>query len=118
KVGAHLSGREDFYTLRRGTHGAEYVVTRKGELRLDKTRDSVRDALESREYGLHQRFGDFVVLRKGADPGKNEALLIEWELQKKPKKPKPRGKVEPQAPEQDNEKSTTTEDADQEGGTP
>jgi hypothetical protein len=97
RVGAHLSSRYAFYTLRRGSHGAEYIVARESELRLDRTKDSVKKALTSNEYGVAGRFGEFVVLRKGADPKQNDALIEEWRLKSpvRPARPpkKPRAKT-------------------------
>lgn len=80
KVGAHLSSRYAFYTLRRGVHGAEYIVARKSELRLDRTKESVKKALVSGEYGLVGRFGDFCVFKKGAKTDQNPTIIDEWQL--------------------------------------
>jgi uncharacterized membrane protein len=80
RVGAHLSSRVKFYTLRRGYHGADYIVARKAELRLDRTKESVRKALASGEYGIFGRYGEFVVLKKGAKADGNDALMKEWQL--------------------------------------
>lgn len=111
RVGAHLSGRILFYTLRRGTHGADYVVARKYELRLDKTRESVRDALRSGEYGVLRRYGEFALLKKGADTKDNEALAAEWGLDEK----KPRKKAS-RAPAQNPGDQDPDTDADEPSG--
>lgn len=87
RIGAHLSSRRLFYTLRRGHHDAEYIVANKKGLALDKTSTAVKDALKSREYGVVGRYGEFVVLKRGADPEKNGELLDEWSLTRKKRAP-------------------------------
>lgn len=79
-IGAHLANREYFYTLRRGTHGAEYLVARKSELKLNATLPSVKQALKSDKYGLVGRYGDYAVFKLGADPAGNAAIMKEWRL--------------------------------------
>lgn len=86
RVGAHLSGRLLFYTLRRGTHGAEYLVAQESGLRLDKTREVLFQALDSGEYGVFKEYGIFIVFKKGADPAENERVISEWKLRPKSKK--------------------------------
>lgn len=80
RIGAHLSSRVGFYTLRRGSHGVDYIVANKSGLRLDRTKETVKKALESEEYGLVGRFGEFAVFKKGADTKGNEAIISEWNL--------------------------------------
>jgi uncharacterized membrane protein len=80
RIGAHLSSRVGFYTLRRGSHGVDYIVANKAGLRLDRTKETVKKALESKEYGLVGRFGEFAVFKKGADAKGNEAVMSEWGL--------------------------------------
>jgi len=117
RVGAHLSGRVDFFTLRRGTHGAEYVVARKSELRLDKTRDHVRDALSDGRYGLLRRFGEFAVLKKGASTKGNASLIEEWELGKKPRV-KPKKPKHNEKPDEGGGPEGSPEEEPEEGGQP
>lgn len=96
RIGAHLSSRVGFYTLRRGSHGVEYIVARKSGLRLDRTKDTVRKALSSGEYGLVGRYGEFAVFKKGADTKGNDAIMGEWGLKSRSsrsRKPKLRGKT-------------------------
>lgn len=80
RIGAHLSSRVGFYTLRRGSHGVDYIVANKAGLRLDRTKETVKKALESGEYGLVNRFGEFAVFKKGADTKGNDAIATEWSL--------------------------------------
>ncbi len=82
-IGAHLSSRVDFFTLRRGSHDADYLVARKKELSLGKTRRSIYRALKGGEYGVSGRFGDFIVFKKGAPTQDNDAVIDEWELKSK-----------------------------------
>lgn len=84
-VGAHFAARKEFYTLRRGLRPADYIVFRKGELKLDKTRQGVKDALASPKYGVELRKGEFVLLRRGAPPDRNEEVLEDFGLKKRPK---------------------------------
>jgi len=86
RVGAHLSSRVGFYTLRRGSHGVDFMVARKKGLRLDRTKQTIRDALESGKYGVEARFGDFVVFKKGGDTKNNKKLIREWRLRTSAKK--------------------------------
>jgi len=81
-VGAHLSSRLKFYTLRRDSHNVTFIVARKKELSLDKTRRTIFRALDSGKYGVAGRFGEFAVLKRGADTKDNDALIEEWRLQK------------------------------------
>lgn len=82
-IGAHLSSRVGFYTLRRGSHGVEYIVADKKGLKLDRTKRTVQKAVNSGEYGMVGRYGEFVVFKKGADPGGNAAIIEEWKLDSK-----------------------------------
>ena len=81
-VGAHLSSRVGFFTLRRGSHDVTYIVAAKDELSLGKTRRSIYRALQSKEYGLQGRFGEFLVLKKGAPTDKNDEIIDEWHLKR------------------------------------
>lgn len=99
RVGAHLSSRVGFYTLRRGSHGVDYIVARKSGLRLDRTKETVFKALDSGAYGVEGRFGEFIVFKKGAETKGNEAVIKEWKLKptKKRRKPKRRSKKDSDA---------------------
>lgn len=83
RIGAHLSSRVLFYTLRRGNQGATYLVARRSGLRLGRTREVIEQALESGEYGVIGRYGEFVLMQKGAKTEGNEEILSEWHLGKK-----------------------------------
>ncbi len=95
RIGPHLASRVGFYTLRRGSHGVDYMVARKSALRLDRTKQTVRDGLVKGEYGVVGRFGEFVVFKRGADTTGNEAIIQEWALKdgaSKDGKPKERSR--------------------------
>jgi uncharacterized membrane protein len=89
RIGAHVAARRWFYSMRRGLHGAEYVVARKTELRLDRTKVSLYEGLRNGEYGVLHRVGPFVLFKKGHDTSRNEELIEEWKLgaKRKPKTP-------------------------------
>ncbi len=109
RVGAHLSSRAGFYTLRRGSHGVDYMVARKSGLRLDKTKRTIRRALESGNYGVHDRFGEFIVFKKGGDTKENAKVLSEWKLKKRKSRSSKRktNKTKKQARPKSNDKKTT-----------
>lgn len=88
RIGAHLSSRSGFYTLRRGSHGAQYIVARKKGLNLDRTKKTVFEALESGQYGVVGRYGEFIVFKKGADTKENEEIILSWRLDSGKKRPR------------------------------
>jgi len=123
-IGAQLANREYFYTLRRGTHDADYMVARKSELKLNATLPSVKEALKSGEYGVAGRFGDYVVFKRGADPQQNAEIMKEWRLTGggSKKRGSKKGQVEalvgdsdPSAPPVEGETAVVPEGADDEG---
>lgn len=93
-IGAHFAARKEFYTLRRGLRPADYLVFRKSELKLDKTRQGVKDALTSKKYGVELRRGEFVLLRRGAPTEQNEEVLASLGLKTKAKAQRLEEKVE------------------------
>ncbi len=110
RVGAHLSSRSGFYTLRRGSHGVDYMVARKSALRLDRTKDTVRQGLKSGEYGVHARFGEFIVFKKGAPTTQNDDVLKEWKLSSSKKKKSKRKSRKSRADKSEEKKSDSAED--------
>lgn len=80
RIGPHLASRVGFYTLRRGSHGVDYIVAAKSALRLDRTKQTVRDGLVTGEYGIVGRFGEYAVFKRGADTKGNDAIMKEWGL--------------------------------------
>jgi hypothetical protein len=81
KIGPHVSSRRIFYSLRRDSYHADYIVVRKKGLRLDRTKQVITNALTSGEYGVKRRVGPFVLMKRGSPQGANAALIDEWRLQ-------------------------------------
>jgi Predicted membrane protein (DUF2079) len=80
KVGPHLSSRRVLYTMRTGPHGATWIVASSRELKLSKTKPSLRAVLDKNEYGVVKRSGDFAVFKRGYDTSGNEKLIRDWGL--------------------------------------
>jgi uncharacterized membrane protein len=128
-IGAQLANREYFYTLRRGTHNADYMVARKGELKLNATLPSVKEALKTGAYGVAGRYGEYILFKRGADPGQNEAVMKEWRLttgnpkkrakrERGPDDPEPMvGDSDPNAPPEEGAQGDASDD-DAEGPMP
>jgi uncharacterized membrane protein len=111
RLGAHLSSRLGFYTLRRGHHDVDYIVAEKSGLKLDRTRQSIYEGLSSGDYGVEARHGPFIVFKRGADTSQNEEVIREWSL--KAGRPKP---VKKPDPEEDARGDSMPEDAEPDGG--
>ena len=79
-IGPHFSSRVKFYSLRRGYHGAEYIVAERNKLGLEKTEKYFKQAVMSGKYGVVKLFDDMVLLKKGHDGKLNEQLIAEWKL--------------------------------------
>lgn len=80
KVGPHLSSRRILHTLRTGPHGATWMVASSKELKLSKTKPSLRAVLDRGEYGVVKRSGDFALFKKGAPTDSNAKLIKDWGL--------------------------------------
>jgi uncharacterized membrane protein len=79
-AGPHVSSRKLIYAMRAGTQNADYLLIESRKLKLGRTRESLRKALESRQYGLLARRADFGLFKKGHDPSKNAQIIQEWGL--------------------------------------
>ena len=77
-VGPHFSSRLKFYSLRRGTYHADYLVAEKDKLDLSQTRTHFRRAVTSGEYGLVETRGKFALFKRGYSTAKNAKLIREW----------------------------------------
>ncbi len=97
RIGAHLSSRLGFYTLRRGHHDVDYIVAEKSGLRLDRTKQSILDGLESGDYGVFARQGPFIVFKRDHDTDDNEDVISEWKLRGKTKAKPKRRSADPDA---------------------
>ena len=80
KVGPHLSSRRILHTMRTGPHGAQWIVASSKELKLSKTKQSLRAVLDHNEYGVVKRSGDFAIFKKGYATDGNAKLIREWGL--------------------------------------
>jgi uncharacterized membrane protein len=80
KVGPHLSSRVNFFSMRQGPQTAEYIVGSSRELKLSKTRPTLKEALESGRYGVLRRIGDFALMKKGHSTEGNAQLMEDWAL--------------------------------------
>ena len=80
KVGPHLSSRVNFFSMRQGPQTAEYIVGSARELKLSKTRPTLKEALESGRYGVMKRIGDFALMKKGYSTDGNAQLMEDWAL--------------------------------------
>jgi uncharacterized membrane protein len=80
KVGPHVSSRRILHTMRTGPHGATWIVASNRELKLSKTKVSLRGVLDRNEYGVVKRSGDFALFKKGYSTEGNAKLIREWGL--------------------------------------
>jgi len=80
KCGPHLSSRINMFTMRQGPQTAEWIVASSRELKLSKTRPTLKEALESGKYGVVKRLDDFAVMKLGYSTADNQALIDDWDL--------------------------------------
>lgn len=80
KCGPHLSSRLNMFTMRQGPQTAEWIVASARELKLSKTRPTLKEALESGKYGVVKRLDDFAVMKLGYSTADNQALIDDWDL--------------------------------------
>ena len=80
KVGPHVSSRRVLYTMRNGPHGAEWIVASSRELKLSKTKVSLRAVLDKNQYGVVKRSGDFALFKRGYNTDANAKLIKDWGL--------------------------------------
>ncbi len=79
-VGPHFAARRYFYSMRHGTHDAEYVVAEKNKLDLGQTRQAFVAAVRNGEYGVLRLYDDLVLLKRGHTTAENAKLLRAWKL--------------------------------------
>jgi hypothetical protein len=80
KVGPHVSSRLKIFTMRNGPQTGEYILASSRELKLSKTRPTLKEALETGRYGVLRRVGDFALMKKGHSTAGNAELIQDWEL--------------------------------------
>jgi uncharacterized membrane protein len=79
-AGAHASNRVRAYSMRAGPQGADFVLAGKFDLGVADTRSSLVKALNSNEYGVWQRRGEFAIFKRGHDTSGNAELRRDWGL--------------------------------------
>lgn len=80
KVGPHLSSRRVLHTMRTGPRGTDWIVASSRELKLSKTKPSLRAVLDKGEYGVVRRSGDFALFKRGYSTEGNAKLIKDWGL--------------------------------------
>lgn len=103
----HLSTREFCFTLRQAYEDAEYLLINVDEARQGTTRDVVREAIESDQYGFVTGRGNLVLWKRGHSQANNDAGRRALGIAKPPKpgkgaaqhRPKPPSKPLPPPPE-------------------
>jgi hypothetical protein len=56
------------------------VLASSKELKLSHTRPTLKAAVESGQYGVVKRNGEFALLKRGADTSQNKQLVSDWQL--------------------------------------
>jgi uncharacterized membrane protein len=80
KIGPHLSSRRVLHTMRTGPRGTTWIVASSRELKLSKTKPSLKAVLEKGEYGVVRRSGDFALFKRGHSTEGNAKLMKDWGL--------------------------------------
>jgi uncharacterized membrane protein len=100
KIGPHLSSRRILHTMRTGPRGTTWIVASSRELKLSKTKPSLRAVLDKGEYGVVRRSGDFALLKRGYSTEANAKLMKDWGLSTPEPRPKPDKQQEKQQDKQ------------------
>jgi uncharacterized membrane protein len=79
-IGPHVSSRVKMFTMRQGPHNADYILASSKELKLSRTRVTLKAALESGQYGVVKRVAEFALFKHGADTSHNKQLVSDWQL--------------------------------------
>ncbi len=64
--------------MRTGPRHTDWIVASSKELKLSKTKASLKGVLESREYGVFKRSGDFALFKRGYPTDGNAKLMRDW----------------------------------------
>ena len=80
KVGPHVSSRRILHTMRSGPRGTDWILASSRELKLSKTKVSLRAVLDKNQYGVFKRSGDFAVFKRGFSTEGNAKLIKDWGL--------------------------------------
>jgi uncharacterized membrane protein len=79
-VGPHVSSRVEMFTMRQGPHNADYILASSKELKLSRTRVTLKAAIDSGQYGVIKRVAEFALFKRGADTSQNKQLESDWQL--------------------------------------
>jgi hypothetical protein len=79
-IGPHVSSRVQMFTMRQGPHNADYILASSKELKLSRTRPTLKAAIESGQYGVIRRVAEFALFKRGADTSQNQQLVNDWQL--------------------------------------
>ncbi|HKY36732.1 MAG TPA: DUF2079 domain-containing protein [Polyangiaceae bacterium] len=109
KIGPHLSSRRILHTMRTGPRGTTWIVASSRELKLSKTKASLKAVLDKGEYGLVRRSGDFALLKRGHSTEANAKLMKDWGLSTA----EPAARPKPEKPEKQPEKPAEDESGPQ-----
>jgi hypothetical protein len=93
--------------MRTGPRGTTWIVASSRELKLSKTKPSLKAVLEKGEYGVVRRSGDFALFKRGHSTEGNAKLMKDWGLLT----PEPRAKPEKQPKKDEPEKPAEDEGA-------
>lgn len=79
-VGPHVASREKMFTMRHGPQNADFVLASSKELKLSRTKPTLKAALDSGQYGVIKRNGEFALFKRGASTAGNKQLSLDWQL--------------------------------------
>jgi uncharacterized membrane protein len=106
KIGPHLSSRRVLHTMRTGPRGTTWIVASSRELKLSKTKPSLKAVLEKGEYGVVRRSGDFALFKRGHSTEGNAKLMKDWVLSSaepasRPKQAEKQPEKQPEKPQEE-----------------
>ncbi|HWZ87710.1 MAG TPA: hypothetical protein VNW92_02635, partial [Polyangiaceae bacterium] len=61
-------------------HNADYILASSKELKLSRTRPTLKAAIDSGQYGVIRRVAEFALFKRGADTSQNQQLVNDWQL--------------------------------------
>jgi len=79
-IGPHVSSRVLMFTMRQGPHNADYILASSKELKLSRTKTTLKAALDSGQYGVFKRVAEFTLFKRGASTAQNAQLSSDWQL--------------------------------------
>ena len=79
-VGPQVAAREKMFTMRHGPQNADWILASSKELKLSRTKPLLKAALDSGQYGVVKRNGEFALFKRGANISQNRQLSLDWQL--------------------------------------